>query len=300
MAITLASSMCMTSFGYHRLDYKPGRQSWRWEDWDDDGVYECYYYKDNGNRGFNLGVSPDGYELNEAGQWTIGGVVQTRTKDISESTQSRNEVNTNIEYDPARPLARMIDSWDLKITPEDNYLNNNFVSTINIQAMLTGQMDQYYDPIVSLNVPLVDGWYNFTSDIGNDVHISEEAYRNGLKNEQDLYNWFCEWLNSFEFENMTEMERAKEIQKVLGSAHYDYDLERNGDSYCRVLIEKKGICSEFALTACALAKALGLKSAVSGSGTHAVYYIQVDGTTYGGQNQALNLDYVYTDVFFWQ
>ena len=58
------------------------------------------------------------------------------------------------------------------------------------------------------------------------------------------------------------------------------------------------MCAEYAMTATSLAKALGLKTAVSGTGSHAVYYIQVDGVAYFGQNNELNLtnptpEYVY-------
>lgn len=53
------------------------------------------------------------------------------------------------------------------------------------------------------------------------------------------------------------------------------------------------------MTVMGLAKALGLKSAVNGTGDHAVYYIQVDGVAYFGQNQKLNLDTPTSDnVYF--
>ena len=92
---------------------------------------------------------------------------------------------------------------------------------------------------------------------------------------------------------MTEMEKAKEIQKVLAQGINQTGMGesvrfRNG--IYAVLIDKKGVCAEYAMTARTLAKALGLKSAVYGTGDHAVYYIQVDGIGYFGQNNMLNLD----------
>ncbi len=44
------------------------------------------------------------------------------------------------------------------------------------------------------------------------------------------------------------------------------------------------------MTACALAKELGLKATISGTGDHMVYYIQVAGKAYFGQNETLNLN----------
>ena len=105
-ATLLAMSMCIPTFAYQRLNTTDNTKNWRWEDWDDDGVYECYYYKDNGNRGFNLGTTPDGYELNQAGQWIVNGVVQTRTK---EETTSTTESSRSADYDPAHPLAGKIE-----------------------------------------------------------------------------------------------------------------------------------------------------------------------------------------------
>lgn len=297
----MAGSMTMTAFAYQSWDPKEVRQNWRWEDWDDDGVYECYYYKDNGNRGFNLGTTPDGYEVNQAGAWIVNGVVQTRTKE--ENTQEIPETATKqvpidySAYDPEHPLANVVDAWNLRLV-ETNFETGtmgttNTISSWNVHAMLTNQMDQYYMAPVGVSI-------NPTT--GSTMYIEEQDYNDNKTREQALYTWYCNWLNGMDFENMSEMDRAKEIQKVLGACHYDQNGFDNNSNFrydYSVLINKTGVCEEFAMTAMSLAKALGLKSAVSGSGTHAVYYIQVDGKIYGGQNQALNLDYVYTDVYYW-
>ena len=68
-----------------------------------------------------------------------------------------------------------------------------------------------------------------------------------------------------------------------------------------VLIDKKGLCSEYALTACSLAKSLGLKAAINRmSYNHAVYYIQIDGKAYFGQNNDLDLDFPTPDNVYFQ
>ena len=161
----------------------------------------------------------------------------------------------------------------------------------NVQALLTNQMDKYYIPPVG----------NSTNpDTGTQMYVSQEDYDKNVHNTQALYQWFCNWLNGMDFENMSEMDKAREIQKVLGQGVYDRDgvASRNGDY--SVLIDRRGQCSEFALTACSLAKALGLKSAISGTGTHSVYYIQVDGKAYFGQNNDLDLDWPTPDNVYFQ
>lgn len=236
--------------------------SWKWING------RCYYFDSNGYMLAST-TTPDGYTVDATGAWTVNGVVQTQS-----TGHTSGAVHHNENYDPAHPLANMIDKWNLRLTPESNALNTNYITNPNVHAMLTGQMEYYVEPT------------------GYGVEEQKET-------EQALYNWFCNWLNGMDFENMSEMDRAKAIRDVLGSASYSlvsedtyigqYWLEKN-DPY-RVIILKKGRCAEFATTARSLAKSMGLKSAVYGSGEHAVYYIQVDGTTYTGSNQDLYLDF---------
>ena len=90
-----------------------------------------------------------------------------------------------------------------------------------------------------------------------------------------------------DFQNMSEMDRAKEIQKVLGQARYDINSSYGAYG---ILIEKAGVCSDFA-AAISMAKALGLKcaSAPEPQNHHEGYYIWVDGVRYRGDNQELIL-----------
>ena len=250
---------------------------WQWIDG------KSYYFDANGIMAKNTTV--DGYTVNADGQWVVDGVVQTQGSTSGDSTGT--SVNHNAGYDPAHPLAGKIDEWNLRLPY--NMVGPMYICNSNVQAMLTGQMDQYFaEPV---------GYY--TDSMGNTIHSTQEDYDRARANEQALYNWFCNWLNGMDFENMSEMDKAKEIQKVLASAEYEYGAESR-DPYYSVLINKKGYCGEFAMTAMGLAKALGLKSSISGTGNHAVYYIQVDGVGYFGQNNMLNLDTPTPDYVYFQ
>ena len=132
------------------------------------------------------------------------------------------------------------------------------------------------------------------------MYTEQADYDWARNNEQVLYNWFCDWLNGMDFENMSEMDKAKEIQKILSQCEYDSTNSLSKSSDYSVLINKKGMCGDFAMTACSLAKALGLKCAISGSGNHFIYYIQVNGQTYFGQNQILTLDFPSNDYVYFQ
>ncbi|MCD8224463.1 MAG: transglutaminase-like domain-containing protein [Clostridiales bacterium] len=205
--------------------------------------------------------------------------------DLDESyfTIQPSDAHHNEGYDPLHPLAGVIDEWNLRVDES----TINFIGSSTIHPVLTGQQETL-EEITGLSA----------------------ANRN--KEQQILYYWFCNWLNSFDFENMSEMERALEIKKVLAQSSYDYDNENDKSEYWRtlyyVLIGKKGNCGEFATTAASLAKALGLKYRLDGGidygdwdygGTHAVIYIQVDGNIYLCDNGFLDLETTFNHINMW-
>lgn len=268
--------------------------SWQWLDGNGDGVAECYYFGPDGYMLANT-TTPDGYQVNADGAWVVNGAVQTQVANTNTSTTGT--ANHNAGYDPAHPLAGKIDEWNLRL-PSNTIMGFSICSD-SLQALLTGQMDYYNYLDIANYGTLIDGVYVAERN-GSTFYITEEDYIKGKQQDQQLYDWFCGWLNSMDFENMSEMERAREIQKVMAQIEYEYDDNDTSDTYISTLIEKGGTCAECAMTATALAKALGLKTAISGVGTHTVYYIQVDGITYFGQNETLNLDTPTPDYVYFQ
>lgn len=291
MAMVVGSNMTVFASGWQQNttgwwwqndDGSWPANSWQWLDGNGDGVAECYYFDGNGYMLANT-TTPDGYTVNADGAWTVNGEIQTQNVAVNNGGAATGGVNHNAGYDPAHPLAGKIDEWNLRIS------NTGLIGASgipicydNVQALLTNQMDKYYIAPVGNSID---------PETGNQMYVFQEDYDKSVMLENALYQWFCNWLNGMDFENMSEMDKAREIQKVLGQGVYEGmgSLERN--AYYSVLIDKKGLCAEYALTACSLAKALGLKSAISGTGNHMVYYIQVDGIAYMGSNQVLNLDF---------
>ena len=301
MAMVVGSNMTVFAAGWQQNatgwwwqndDGSWPANSWQWLDGNGDGVAECYYFDGNGYMLANT-TTPDGYTVNADGAWTVNGVVQTKSVAVNNGNAATGGVNHNAGYDPAHPLAGKIDEWNLRLgntglIGDEDVIN---ICNENVQALLTNQMDKYYIPPVGNSI-------NPTT--GTQMYVFQEDYDKNVHNTQALYQWFCNWLNGMDFENMSEMQRAREIQKILGQGTYEAmgALERNG--YYSELIDKKGKCAEYASAACSLAKALGLKSAISGTGDHFVYYIRVNGTAYMGSNQVLNLDFPTPDHVFFQ
>ena len=254
---------------------------WYWIDGNNDGIAESYYFDNTGILARDTTV--EGYTVNADGAWTVNGEIQTQNVAVNNGGAATGGVNHNAGYDPAHPLAGKIDEWNLRISNTGLIGASGIpICDDNVQALLTNQMDKYYIAPVGNSI---------NPETGTQMYVSQEDYDKGVMLENALYQWFCNWLNGMDFENMSEMDRAREIQKVLGQGVYEGmgSLERNG--YYSVLIDKKGLCAEYAVTACSLAKALGLKSTISGTGDHMVYYIKVNGTAYMGSNQVLNLDF---------
>lgn len=254
--------------------------TWKWIDGNNDGVAECYYFNEKGYMLSNT-TTPDGYQVNATGAWVVNGVVQTQ------ATGSTGNAAHSGNYDPAHPLAGKIDEWNLRLA-DNGYNPNSEICSINVQAMLTNQMDKYYAVPVGESV----------DQYGDHIYISAEDYNNALITEQALYNWFCNWLNSIDFQNMSEIQRLKEIQKVLSQCKYDnnYNQEYKRDGYYTVFIEKKGICGEFTMAAKSLAKAVGLECIVKGYGNHAYYFIKADNLWYEGSNNGINVERGYTEA----
>ncbi len=212
----------------------------------------------------------EGYTVNADGVWTVNGEIQTQNVAASNSN-----VNRSANYDPAHPLAGKIDEWNLRLrkTTADTMGTITVIGTWNVHAMLTGQMDMYEEP----------------TGYGADEQKATE---------QELYIWFCNWLNGMDFANMSEMQRVYAVWDAMKGIPYTFELESNykgnhfydHNAVYRVLISRKGICEEYAMTTMSLAKAMGLKSTVYGSGTHAVAYIRVDGKIYESNNGLVHLD----------
>ena len=276
---------------------------WQWIDGNGDGIAECYDFDANGYMYANT-TTPDGYTVNADGAWTENGVVQTKAAGAAGTTSQTvtqttgdgvyiNGVHHNAGYDPEHPLKNVIDQWNLRLDPATMNWKTT-VSSTQIQSMLTGQTDTF--------IPY-EQW--------NPAFREEARVTN-----EELYQWYCNWLNSWDFENASEMEKAKKIQEVLGGITYDlaYESASYGTMDYRTFIQKRAVCTGYANAAVSMAKALGLKASIIGipSARHAIYAIMVDGTVYLGENSSLDLtwpldgsqdsvaNYVLTEGYVWQ
>ncbi|WP_270269283.1 hypothetical protein [Enterocloster clostridioformis] len=100
LAVTLTLSMSVPAFAgqwqqnttgwwYQNDDGGYPSNSWQWIDG------KCYYFDGNGYMLANT-TTPDGYNVDVSGAWTVDGVVQTQSTTTGEQTQSTVQVNMDI------------------------------------------------------------------------------------------------------------------------------------------------------------------------------------------------------------
>ena len=108
--------------------------SWNWIDGNNDGISECYYMDSTGVMASNTSV--DGWVLNDLGQWTVNGVVQTKvvqptipqptTPQPTQSQQSESALPPEVQAEIDRKAEeRAKKVQDYKDTHGGNYINDS-------------------------------------------------------------------------------------------------------------------------------------------------------------------------------
>lgn len=282
---------------YPTLELQVNDHLW-WMNHDGGNVYTLYYFGGIGDptaAGYQYKKYPNMQDYWDFDTWTCpDGTVIDYNRRVMENgkikTATAEELGLSYEpgkirdvpYDSNMPLKRVVDFYALnieQITPENvadpsirhHGLHGHITTLTNpasvyILSRLSGQKNNFHD----------DGWY--------------------YEQERTEYNAIVDllrnWLNSFDFEHMTETQRLEEIRKLLHECNYDQIAKETRNtggksSYYRVLVEKKGICMEFAQTVEFLTMLLGLKCVILGGNDHEVYYIQADGIPYAGENNVI-------------
>ena len=85
---TFALTIKDNHYYYNSKDYY--KSCWQWLDLNSDGVYECYYFNVLGHM-YKNGTTLDGYQVNENGEWVVGGIVQRKS-----SIEVKDLIDTNI------------------------------------------------------------------------------------------------------------------------------------------------------------------------------------------------------------
>ena len=241
------------------------------------GQEQCFNIPDSG------WVTPQGVTVDYRLQVMENGKVKTATAEELGISYEPGKIR-DVPYDSNAPLKRVVDKFALNIEnmyPDSNvYMNEEF----NHHGLREHSMY------------LLNHTYIISPLSGQPNHISDfSQWRDWELSDRDaVISVLRDWLNSFDFENASEMERAEKVRELLGKASYDESMaqkenRQNHTYFYRILVQKKGICDDFTQTAHLLATLLGLKVCLVGYSGHSFYIIQVDGVPYSGENGGLDL-----------
>ena len=189
--IAFSLSIKDNHYYYNSKDYY--KSCWQWLDLDSDGIYECYYFNVLGHM-YKNGTTPDGYKVNENGEWVVNGVVQRKNnievKDlidinistISSTYNTKNYVIIDVKKDFTEELDYFIEE---KVFNVRNYIVSKDVDNkllVDLQGQYIKNMNNinntYYKQIVAL--------FDKNEITKQDLNESKDILSSVLKSKEKL------------------------------------------------------------------------------------------------------------------
>ena len=244
--------------------------SWKWIDG------KCYCFDPNGIM-YKSTITPDGYKVNYHGAWTIDGIIQTN-------------VNTPETSDPDQyPLAYLkdwfvfTDNGSLRTKWSRYFLWEQHPELENARNEKYGYVGTG-DYVMTKAANDHNILYQTAADIGSEpiyavgrlAGVQMPGYQ-AIENDARtlaLEKEIRDFLNSFDWKNASDFEKAVRIARRVNQAEYDNTTDR-----CSLadgcLVDGKAVCSGFVNAANLLAWCVGLQStcAFAPNHTYAVYCI---------------------------
>lgn len=274
----------MTAFA----DWKQEGNTWKYQN--SDGKYttstwqwingKSYCFDSNGNMYANT-TTPDGYTVNADGAWTVNGVVQTKTE------TTNKYYSDNDQY----PLAYLKDwfvftnngtlttRWSRKYLSEQHPELEN---TSNEKYGYVGTTDYIMAKAAEEHNIL----YADTSNMGGEslyavarlAGVTMPGYH-AVENSSKtlaLEKEIRDFLNSFDWKNASDYEKAVHVARRVNKAEYDNKTDSCSLAY-GCLVDGKAVCDGFVNAACLLAWCVDLQatnvSSLSANHSYTVFCI---------------------------
>lgn len=171
----------MNGWWYEKDDGSYYRNGWYWVDGNEDGLAECYYFTNSGYVA-NKTRQADGYEVDENGAWTVGGVVQT--KEVARPNDSA-AVEAYLE---AAEKNNALDSIDtdvkaiMSVEAEGESMDMNMDVTMKMRGVKSGNLEYVMDgsmDMLGMEIPIssfyTDG-YLYTDSMGMKIKQKTSVY----------------------------------------------------------------------------------------------------------------------------
>jgi hypothetical protein len=197
--------------------------TWMWLDGDNDGIAQCYYFDASGYMWGAGNTTPDGYTLNQEGQWIVDGVVQTKQVEVKTATTTdTSATSTNTDTNNTADSSQFY---------EDNGGFNEYGVSNTAIAMFAGTREEN----AKYGEVEVRGYNNATTVYyGNGFAITYEAFSAGIKKTlwtHDIKNnEYCknaEKLFKYFDENVSDAKKAESYLIGKGWKYGGY-----GDKSC--------------------------------------------------------------------
>lgn len=268
---------------YQNDDGSYPTNTWQWIDGNGDGISESYYFNENGYMLANS--TKDGYTVDADGAWTVNGVVQTQGQP---NTASQN-------YDEQYPLKGRVEKYFgiSKLEGESGYLVPYWNSTHVIRegvvpAGMTGGTYIFQKAVEDKDISYLypTGGYNL-SVLGILAGFPAKTPYSDSAETAELLNEVKEFMNSFDWRNASDLEKATRICNRIHQASYDHDAANEADttgwsnsvSYGAYgcLVKGKAVCQGYREAAGLLGQAVDIKVAGMGDIGHIYPVFLVDG-----------------------
>ena len=191
------------SFGAYALSIKDNRyyynnndfykSCWQWLDLNNDGVYECYYFNVLGHMTKNS-TTPDGYRVNEKGEWVVDGIVQRKDNiGVMESINSNlSKADTNIYSNVTQEV-----NTDFSIYL-DNFINDRIFDIqnyITVKEIDKKSLEEIWSKYIRDIDTIYNNYYKSLTELYDDKHITRECLKdtidvlsNTLKDKKRIIN----------------------------------------------------------------------------------------------------------------
>ena len=265
-----------STWKYQNDDGSLAKNTWQWING------RSYCFDGNGVMYSNT-TTPDGYTVNADGAWTVNGVVQ------EQNTNTTTSVATNEQY----PLAHLQKYFEVSaFTNEIDFKWNQ------MNVFMKYHVDRPSDYVMENAVKDKDIFYLISSTQGECLLAMAklagvpltgcEEFANDPK-VLAIENEIRNFLNSFDWRNASDYEKAVAIAKKVNEATYD-----NNGEYVHLpygcLVEKRAACDGFTNTAEILGMCVDLPvtSVVLGYATHAFAVYNIDGVWFSHEATSHN------------
>lgn len=298
--------------------WKQEGSTWKYQN--DDGSYvtnnwqwidgKSYCFDSNGNMYANT-TTPDGYTVNGDGQWVVDEVVQTQNANNATATSSDEfPLKGKVEKYFCREVnnegvVNLVPRFNGAHFPCPHCASQGFVCPEGVHGKAYIFQKAIEDKDISILYP--EGGYNLAVLAILSGYNETNIPSKDKPETTELLNEVKEFMNSFDWRNASDLEKATRICNRIQQASYDHDAANEADttgwsnsvSYGAYgcLVKGKAVCQGYTEAAGLLGYAVGLKTFDMGDIGHTYPLFLVDGIWLANEPTTQDKYFTVADVY---